>query len=572
MSLSWWNRLVMQRMSRAARRARSLAWRPRPTVQTLTVELLEDRTLPAGLLPPLLTNPLQPSGPARAVDTDSVAAFPVLGGDDAGAAQSVTFTGPAAPLPAAAAAPDAGAPLGALAATGLDTHALGGTGADNFAGQVVFLELRGAQGIRYDGPVPVAGIDVTAFQAPRPLRGQEGAVAAALLAALQQDFAGTGVTFTTERPQGGNYSTVYVGGNGAAFAPYGLFLGVAEKVDAGNRDPNDEAFVFSDLVAPAATADDYGRALAAVTAHEVGHLLGLAHDHDHEGHGAAEAPLDDVAYKPFTHIEIALDVRHDLLDDGMLTIDGHDYPVNPRIVEAIRQYPAFYYGGAGDDAFPDIVMAQQILHPASTGIWISHLLDKAWQAQLPDSPYSPSEQLQILAWSYAFATHGAGDIWAHTLVNEFTDGVFPDFGNYTDLTNPLARLNAIRHLMLEGYANDAAPAFDGIKKVNDEVVRERLPDGDVDENTTAPRPMDAPHAFLYDAFIRDLPDLPGHTEKLLFHVTTNVAARAAELDAAGAIPVGSPGNAVADPLRALFASPPPEGTDISSTTTTPFIL
>ena len=67
--------------------------------------------------------------------------------------------------------------------------------------------------------------------------------------------------------------------------------------------------------------------------------------------------------------------------------------MNPRIVEAIREYPAFYYGGAvGPDGLPEIVMGQAIVHPESTGIWISHVLDLAWEAQGPESPYSPEEQ------------------------------------------------------------------------------------------------------------------------------------------------------------------------------------
>ncbi len=45
------------------------------------------------------------------------------------------------------------------------------------------------------------------------------------------------------------YSTVYVGGNGAWASEYGeSFLGLAEKVDVGNQDPADNAFIFSDTL------------------------------------------------------------------------------------------------------------------------------------------------------------------------------------------------------------------------------------------------------------------------------------------------------------------------------------
>ena len=46
----------------------------------------------------------------------------------------------------------------------------------------------------------------------------------------------------------------------------------------------------------------------------------------------------------------------------------------------------------------------------------------AWAAQDPSSPFDAVERLQILAFSYGYATHAAGDFWAHTLVNEFTEG------------------------------------------------------------------------------------------------------------------------------------------------------
>src|SRR5262249_50203926 len=163
-----------------------------------------------------------------------------------------------------------------------------------------------------------------------------------------------------QKPAAGtDYSTIYVGGKGEEFANHGFYYGISEKVDAGNRDHSDNALVFSDnIVTPAKSATEYGQILAGYVAHEAGHLLATEHAHD--------APTDParvaaVAYKPLTHIEAALDVRQDVVDDGMVTIDGRDYPVNPRIVEAIRDYPAYYYGGAGDDAFPDIVMAQQVL-------------------------------------------------------------------------------------------------------------------------------------------------------------------------------------------------------------------
>ena len=131
------------------------------------------------------------------------------------------------------------------------------------------------------------------------------------------------------------------------------------------------------------------------------------------------------AFKPYTHVEIAKDVRADVLEDGKLTIGGHDYDVHPKFVEALERFPSYYYGGAvGPDGFPDLLMGQGVIHPDDTGTWLARIFDMAWQAQTSPQ-YTADEKLQILAWSYGFATHAAGDVFAHTLVNEFSEGVFP---------------------------------------------------------------------------------------------------------------------------------------------------
>ncbi|TMD03045.1 MAG: hypothetical protein E6J01_17155, partial [Chloroflexi bacterium] len=147
------------------------------------------------------------------------------------------------------------------------------------AGQVFFLDHDGASGVTYDGPVRVSGIEVPLFQAPAPLTGEERSIIASVLTDLDQRFADLAVTFTDARPDSGtDYSTVYLGGDGAPFSPYGLFLGLAQKVDVGNHDRNDIAFVFSDkLFASGMTAESYESALTAVIEHEARHLLGYGH-------------------------------------------------------------------------------------------------------------------------------------------------------------------------------------------------------------------------------------------------------------------------------------------------------
>src|SRR5262249_6591435 len=264
---------------------------------------------------------------------------------------------------------------------------------DASAGQVIYLDVDGARNVTYDGPITVYGIDVPAFKSPDSLAGQENEIIASVLADLNRTFAGTGLVFTVEQPQTkGTYSTIYIGGDGSAFASYGPLLGLSEKVDQGNRDPSDIAFIFSDNIGEFSsllgigsaylhdTVADYGRDLAGYVAHEVGHLLGF--EHMHETYGDHPGPLDSVAFKPYTHVEIAKDVRIDLLTDGKIDIAGHAYDVHPKILEALAKYPSYYYAGAvGPDGFPDLVFGQSKIHPIDTGVWVQRLLDMAWASQ-----------------------------------------------------------------------------------------------------------------------------------------------------------------------------------------------
>ena len=88
------------------------------------------------------------------------------------------------------------------------------------------------------------------------------------------------MTFTTRQPASGQtYSTIYVGGDDAAFADYGRFLGLVEKVDVGNVDQGDKGFVFSEALFQDATERSVAT-LADIIVHEIGHLLGYAHTED----------------------------------------------------------------------------------------------------------------------------------------------------------------------------------------------------------------------------------------------------------------------------------------------------
>ena len=110
-------------------------------------------------------------------------------------------------------------------------------------------------------------------------------------------------------------------------------------------------------------------------------------------------------------------------------------------------------------------MGQSVVHPENTGQWLAFLLDAAWDAQQPDAaptgggaPYSEDEKLQILAFTYGFLTHAAGDSWAHTMVNELSEGIFPGVGEI--LTDADMAAIALRHLLVEGYVGAATAGYD----------------------------------------------------------------------------------------------------------------
>jgi hypothetical protein len=232
--------------------------------------------------------------------------------------------------------------------------------------------------------------------------------------------------------------------------------------------------------------------------------------------GAAVVLSGETAYawKPYTHNTTALQAYRDAVDDGTVTILGRTYPVAPEVVAALRNWPQFYNAGViGPDGFPDLTYGQSVIHPGTgvpgapkTGAWLGHVLRSALAAR-SDPSLSATEKQQILAFAFGFLTHGAGDMWGHTFVNDFAQGVFPGVSEI--LTDPNKAAIALRHIAAEGYVGDATPGFDGNQDTPDpRDARGPAPGGDVSDDSTPALSYDAPHAFIFRTLIDPEADTP----------------------------------------------------------------
>ena len=100
-------------------------------------------------------------------------------------------------------------------------------------------------------------------------------------------------------------------------------------------------------------------------------------------------------------------------------------------------------------------------------------------------------------------------MWAHTLVNDFAQGVFPGVGDI--LTDPAAAAIALRHIIIEGYIGDATPGYDG-NPDRTHVAGELNEDGDAevsDDATPAIAYGMPPDLFFWETFIGRAPDGSG---------------------------------------------------------------
>jgi len=130
----------------------------------------------------------------------------------------------------------------------------------------------------------------------------------------------------------------------------------------------------------------------------------------------------------------------------------------------------------------------------------------AWAAQ--DSPwYTEDEKGQILAWSYGLLTHSAGDHFAHTLVNEFAEGVAPGFfaAGASIGTDQRDLGNMLRHIMTEAYIADAMEGVDTNPEISQVVAAPGdtyTVAGDYSSVSTPGIEFNAPTRFIYEALLR----------------------------------------------------------------------
>lgn len=132
--------------------------------------------------------------------------------------------------------------------------------------QTIFLDFDGASGVTYNNDT----LDINTNISYIPDSGLSTTNQFQILTDLNNTFTGTGITFTTTVPLSGEYSTIYVGGDGSEFSEYGTFTGLSETIDVGNEIQDDNAFVFSENLS---SID----AITETIAHEAGHLVGYTH-------------------------------------------------------------------------------------------------------------------------------------------------------------------------------------------------------------------------------------------------------------------------------------------------------
>jgi len=150
----------------------------------------------------------------------------------------------------------------------------------------------------------------------------------------------------------------------------------------------------------------------------------------------AAAPAPAPAFGLKTHVYIADQVWQDLAD-CRLTIRAQEFRVPAETCRAIRGHRGEFLAGAlGPDVFPDVLVGQTVVHPGVPNGWQAN----DWLNLLLSRARTDEE----LAFAWGYAMHFAGDVFAHSYVNNYAGGVF-EIGE--DRTKGIE----LRHYRLEKY-------------------------------------------------------------------------------------------------------------------------
>lgn len=136
------------------------------------------------------------------------------------------------------------------------------------------------------------------------------------------------------------------------------------------------------------------------------------------------------------HLYIADQVWQDLADCSV-SIRGADFAIPAEACRAIRGHKGEFLAGAlGPDVFPDLIIGQSIVHP---GVENGRQAE-GWLNQLLENARSDEE----LAFAWGYAMHFAGDVFAHSYVNNYAGGIFV-------ITARRTKAIELRHFRLEKY-------------------------------------------------------------------------------------------------------------------------
>jgi hypothetical protein len=184
-------------------------------------------------------------------------------------------------------------------------------------------------------------------------------------------------------------------------------------------------------------------------------------------------PREALAFKPKTHLYAALK-SIERIDECKIDVDGTTYNVDTTICDAVKANKGYYLAGViGPDGFPDLTFGQGVIHPdgrctydatnydgtcadGSSSTWALDWTKRLWLAVTnPTAIGLPGltgvDQQRALAFTVGFMTHGASDMWAHTFVNRFAGGVWPEISDVANFDI------ALRHVVVEGIIGEHTP-------------------------------------------------------------------------------------------------------------------